>query len=164
MLLPAPSAQDESRFAAKVLADLVGNQDGSRLYWSLIEPGLADEADLSYSGMDGVGAFSGYLSCDPERADQAESVFVNTLASVAKDLTDDEVARAANKLATRMTLSGEQPRGRMERLGRSWSYRKSYTPLDQDIDTLLAVRAADVLALLETHPLTPLATARLGPM
>ncbi len=65
LLCPAPSAQDPRRYAAKVLADLLGDGDGSRLHWAIVDPGLADEADFSFMPQDGSGAYLAYTSCDP---------------------------------------------------------------------------------------------------
>ena len=33
-MTPGPSAQDERRFAARVLADVIGDSEGSRFYWA----------------------------------------------------------------------------------------------------------------------------------
>ena len=70
MMCPGPSSQDESRYAARVLTDVIGDSEGSRLYWALVDPGLADEADFSHYPGDQVGAYLAYASCDPKRAGQ----------------------------------------------------------------------------------------------
>src|SRR5690606_10938648 len=48
LMCPGPSAQDERRYAARVLGDVLGDDEGSRIYWALVDPGLADEADFSF--------------------------------------------------------------------------------------------------------------------
>ena len=55
VMSPAPSAQSEDRYAAKVLADILGDTEGSRIYWSLVDRGLADEADMAYMPFDETG-------------------------------------------------------------------------------------------------------------
>src|SRR5690242_12030782 len=67
-LCPGPSAQDDSRYAAMVLSDVLGDHEGSRLFWALVEPGLADEADFSFYPHDQTGSFLVYASCDPDRS------------------------------------------------------------------------------------------------
>lgn len=47
-LAPAPGATDGARYAASMLAMTLGDPDNGRLYWALVEPGLADEAHFSY--------------------------------------------------------------------------------------------------------------------
>ncbi|MEM9418932.1 MAG: pitrilysin family protein [Planctomycetota bacterium] len=165
MLCPAPSAQDDRRYAAKVLADVLGDHEGSRLYWSIIDPGLADEADFSFMPQDGTGAYLAYASCDPARAEQVETKLMEVLDAVvqAKDITEDEVMRTKNKLATQATLQGERPAGRMQALGVQWSYQGAYTPLDEELAKLIAVTVEDVHSLLADFPFTPKTVLRLGP-
>ena len=165
MLCPAPSAQDPRRYAAKVLADVLGDSDGSRLYWAMIDPGLADEADFSFMPQDATGAYLAYASCSPDRADRVEEVLLGTLDGVvtARDIAEDEVQRAVNKLATQATLQGERPSGRMQALGTQWTYQGAYTPLEEELSRLMAVTVADVAALLGAMPFTPRTVLRLGP-
>lgn len=165
MLCPAPSAQDDRRYAAKVLADVLGDSEGSRLYWAIIDPGLADEADFSFMPQDGSGAYLAYASCDPARAEKVEATLMKVLDEVvsAKDIADDEVMRAKNKLATQAMLQGERPAGRMQALGVQWTYQGAYTPLDEELAKLMAVTAEDVNALLSDFAFAPKTVLRLGP-
>ena len=165
MLCPAPSAQDPRRYAAKVLADVLGDSEGSRLYWSLIDPGHADEADFSFMPQDGTGAYLAYASCSNDRADRVEQTLLGTLDGVvtAKDISEGEVTRAVNKLATQATLQGERPSGRMQALGTQWTYQGAYTPLEEELARLMTVTVGDVAALLGEMPFAPRTVLRLGP-
>ncbi|MEO0588341.1 MAG: pitrilysin family protein, partial [Planctomycetota bacterium] len=109
LLTPAPSNQDPLRYAGKIFADVVGDQEGSRLYWALVEPGTAEEADLSFWPHDQTGAYMAGALCDPSQAQLVEDKLLETIthALTAEPPTDDEIERAKNKLATRMTLTGE---------------------------------------------------------
>ena len=80
-----------------------------------------------------------------------------------RTLTADEMQRAVNKLATRATLQGERPAGRMHALGTQWAYQGAYTPLNEELDKLMAVTANDVSNLLEAMPLSPRTVLRMGP-
>ena len=166
MLCEGPSAQDELRYPAKVLSDVLGDSDGSRLYWALVDKGLADEADFSMLPHDGCGQFMAYASCDPKRAEQVEQTLLETLDAIVGsgfDITDDEVTRAKNKLATRATLQGERPAGRMQALGSHWLYQGKYLPLNEELDKLMAVTMDDVRAVVERFTLRPRTVAVLGP-
>ncbi len=174
LLCPAPSAQDEQRYAAKVLADVLGDSEGSRLYWALIDPGHADEADFSFMPQDRSGAYLAYASCDPERAAQVEATLHGVLDDMVKSrdtlqdsggggVSGGEVERAVNKLATQATLAGERPAGRMQALGMQWLYHGRYLPLEEELARLQAVTVEDVRALLERYPFTPSTVLRLGP-
>lgn len=165
MLCPGPSAQDELRYPAKVLSDILGDSDGSRLYWSLVHPGLADEADFSFWPHDQSGAFMAYASCDPGRAEAVEAKLLGVLDSVAAspDLKADEAERAVNKLVTRATLQGERPAGRMQALGAKWLMHERYVSLDEELDRLLAVTVDDMHGVLGSFTFSPRTIVTLGP-
>ncbi|MCG8508239.1 MAG: insulinase family protein, partial [Rhodospirillales bacterium] len=97
---PAPGAQDTRRYVAKIIADVLGDSEGSRLYWALVDPGLADEADATYAPQDNVGYNYAYTSCDPDRAEQVEAKLIETIQLLRDDLNEDEIERAKNKIAT----------------------------------------------------------------
>ncbi len=61
-----PPLESPDRYAAHLLATILGDHTGSRLYWTLIDPGHADGAELSYQDYNQAGAFFTFLSCEPE--------------------------------------------------------------------------------------------------
>lgn len=160
---PAPGAQDDSRYAAAVLAQVLGDSDGSRLYWKLIDPGLAEEAELEHHPYDGVGAFMFTASYQPDRAQQVEEAFNGVLAGAGEGLSDEEVGRSVSKLAMDLTLQNERPAGRMMALGGQWVYLNRYVPLAEELSRLQAVNAAELRALLEQYPFDPRAVVKLSP-
>ncbi len=163
IMFPAPSAQDERRYAAAVLADLLGDSDGSRLYWALVDPGLADEADLAHVAQDQIGYFSAFASCDPKRARKVEKTLLDVLDQAVTQIDDDELQRTKNKLATEATLHGESPGGRMRALGSQWTYLEHYIPLQEEVERLMAITPADLRQLVSDIPFRPRLIARLGP-
>ncbi len=163
LLCPGPSAQDENRYAAKVLSDVLGDSEGSRIYWALVEPGLADEADFSFMPQDRLGCYLGYASCDPDRAEQVEALLIKTIDTAVNNLTDDEVERAKNKLATSATLQGESPRGRMTSIGSTWSYLGEHLPLEEELARVMAVTSDDIRRLFADGEFSPKTVLRLGP-
>jgi len=163
MLAPAPSAQDEQRYAAKVFADVLGDTEGSRLYWALVDPGLAEAADLGFLPQDGAGCFFGFAACDPEQAKKVQDAFLQTIDQFGPDVTEDEVQRAKNKLATEATLQGEAPAGRMRNLGIQWHYVGRYVSLEEELERLMAVTADDVRQLAEQYTFHLRTLERLGP-
>src|SRR6267154_6541197 len=70
-MTPGPSAQDEDRFAARVLSDVIGDSDGSRFYWALVDNAIAEDADFGFYPHDACGSFYVSLINDPERTDEA---------------------------------------------------------------------------------------------
>jgi predicted Zn-dependent peptidase len=65
-MTPGPSAQDERRFAARVLADVIGDSDGSRFYWAWSIPAIAEDADFGFYPHDACGSFYISLTGRPE--------------------------------------------------------------------------------------------------
>jgi predicted Zn-dependent peptidase len=162
-MTPGPSQQDERRFAARVLADVIGDSDGSRLYWALVDNAIAEEADFGFYPHDGCGSFYLALTTAPERTEQALSIAMAELQKVKTDLDDDEVERAKNKIASGLVLSGEVPLGRMRSIGSQWTYNREYRSLEKDMATLMAVSTASLRQLMEEFPFDPLTLVSFGP-
>lgn len=158
-----PTAQDERRYAAKVLGDVIGDSDGSRLYWALIDPGLAEEAELSFSPYDRAGSYVAFASCDADKAEAVEAKLLEVMDGFGDNIEADEVERARNKLATAATLRGESPGGRMRDLGNRWLYLNSYAPLEEEIERIMAVTVDDLRDLIQAFPFQPRTIVRLGP-
>lgn len=159
----APAMRDDRRFAAAMLAQIFGAPDNSRLHWSLIEPGLAEEAQASFDPHDGFGEFFVYASGDSARMTEIESVIEREMRAMAESLTQEDLDRVINKVAAQATIGGEKPHDRMHRLGRLWTYLGEYSPLERDIDRLSRVTLADLRDILSTYPLEPVTVGRLLP-
>jgi predicted Zn-dependent peptidase len=162
-MMPGPSAQDEDRFAARVLADVIGDSDGSRFYWALVDNAIAEDADFGFYPHDACGSFYLSLVNDPERTQEALDIALKELEKVKADLNDDEVERAKNKMASSLILSGEVPIGRMRSLGGQWIYNKEYRSLEQDKATLMAVTPASLKDLMRKYTFDPMTIVTLGP-
>ena len=46
IMIPAPEATSPERYAADILATIIGDDSNSRMYWDIIDPGYADSADF----------------------------------------------------------------------------------------------------------------------
>ncbi len=163
MMCPGPSAQDPLRYAAKVMADVIGDSDGSRLYWALIDPGLADDASFDFHPQDRVGGFFAFATCDPDRREQVESILLRTIDEYGSKIDEAELERAKNKIATLATLGEESPGGRMRGLGHQWMYLGRYSSLAQELERIMAVTVDDVRQVLEKSDLSRRTIVRLGP-
>jgi predicted Zn-dependent peptidase len=162
-LMPGPSAQDERRFAARVLADVIGDSEGSRLYWALVDNAIAEDADFGFYPHDRCGSFYLSLTTDPDKTEQALNIALKELERVRVDLDEAEVERARNKIASSLVLGGESPLGRMRAIGNQWIYTGTYRSLDEDMATLLAVTPAKLKDLLNDYPFDPMTIVTLGP-
>ena len=162
-MTPGPSAQDERRFAARVLSDVIGDSDGSRFYWALVDNAIAEEADFGFYPHDACGSYYISLTTDPDRTGQALDIAMKELDKVKRDLNDEEIERAKNKIASSLVLQGEVPLGRMRTIGGNWIYNKEYRSLEQDMATLMGVNRDKLQQLLSDFPFDPMTIVTLGP-
>jgi predicted Zn-dependent peptidase len=159
----APAIADDRRYAAGILAQILGAPDNSRLHWALIEPGIAEEAQASFDAHDGFGEFFVYASGEPDRLEEIWSIVGKQLATLADSLVQEDIDRLLNKFVTGATIGGERPHDRMHRLGRMWTSLGRYMPLEQELDRLSAVTLGDLRAVHEAFPMTPVTIGRLMP-
>ena len=161
---PGVSAQDELRYAASILANCIGDSSGSRLYWSLVDNGLAESASVSHDSADGAGVFIGYLSTGPDELDKVLEIYRNVLREVQDEgVSEDEWSRAQRKLATGLTLRGETPFGRLMSLGSSYQYLGEYKSVQDVVDTIMNTSVEDAKKILERKPFDNLFTLTLKP-
>ncbi len=162
-LCRAPSMADDRRYAAALLSQILGAADNSRFHWSLIETGLAEDAQASFDPHDGFGEFFVYASGEPDRAEEIWAEIEKQLAGLVDSLQQEDLDRLLNKLATGATLGGERPHDRMHRLGRLWTYLGKYTTLDEELERIRRVTLKDLRAVAEAFPIKPLTIGRMMP-
>ncbi|MBW3624735.1 MAG: insulinase family protein [Armatimonadetes bacterium] len=164
-IAPGYSEQDERRYAADVASYAIGARRGSRYYWALTEPGIADSAWFDHYSKDGVGMYTAYASCDPAKAQPVADLMRNVLREAQDEgLTEAEVNGARRKLAAGRTLHAESPMGRLMSVGMNWVYRREVMTLDDEIDRTLAVTAEEANAILRALPLEQSALMGMGPL
>ena len=163
-MAPAPPAQSPLRFAAELVATIVGDEATGRLYWELVETGFAESADMGYNDYDGSGAWATYICCAPQQALEN----VNRVAQIYEEINRDgpsheELEQARNKVATRIVLASERPMGRLASLGGNWLYRNEYRSVADDLKTVEELTLSDIRGLLEVYPLGQTTRVGLGP-
>jgi predicted Zn-dependent peptidase len=164
-LARGPAAADADRYAAKILATIVGDDSGSRLYWALVDPGLADQASLSHHDYLGTGLFMTYVSCEPDNAQRNLELVAEIYATAERDgLTDAELAQAKSKINSRVVLGSERPRGRLFTVGSNWIQRHEYRTVKRDLEAIDAVTRDDLMEVLSRYPLSINTTLAIGPL
>jgi len=143
------SAQDPRRFAAMVLASIIGDDVGSRYYWELVDPALTEAAAMQFGAMDGTGTFYSYFRCSPDRVETVTRVVQKIFKDLKENgIQEEELTRARNKILSALVIKNEVPMGRLVDLGFNWMYLHSYRPLAADVDAIKAVTQTDVEAVL----------------
>ncbi len=165
LISAGPPAHDEQRYSAGILATVVGDDSGSRLYWALVDPGLAETADMDFHDFDHAGAFYTYLSGDAERTQQNLQVALDVFADVQRQgVTEEEVHQAKSKWGSRIVRASERPMGRMQALGFQWTYLRQYRTVDQELQSVDAVTTKSIRKVLDEYPLDRPAIVALGPL
>ncbi len=161
----APSATDEDRYAANLLANVLGDDSGSRLYWELVDPGLAEHASLGFWEYDEAGLFTTYMSCEPQQvAENLQRILDVYRQAERNGVTEEELSQARSKVSSRIVLSGERPRSRLFAVGAEWVQRRRYQSVRDLLDAVAAVTTDDVSRVLSRHPLSRSATVAIGPL
>jgi predicted Zn-dependent peptidase len=162
---PGPAAEDQDRHAAKLLAVILGDDSGSRLYWELVDPGLAEQATLSHGEYQGAGIMATYMSCDPEQVEENLQKIRGIYRRAETDgIREEELAQANSKVRSHLVLSSERPRGRLFPVGGDWVYRRQYRPIELEMQTFAGTSLAEVNAILQKYPLTKCTTLTIGPL
>ncbi len=165
LISPGPAADSPLRHAADVLAIAVGDDSGSRLYWALVDPGLADSADTSFHDYEGTGSFYTSFSCEPGQVAENLAIVQQVLSEVQRDgITEEELQQAKSKIGSRVVRGSERPMGRMQAIGMAWTYLHQYRTVDDELKAFDAVTLATIRELLERYPLDRLTTLALGPL
>lgn len=164
LLAPSFSATHPLRAAAAVLAEALGGDNG-RLYWSLVDPGLADGFDLSHAEFQETGTFEAGWTCDPARAGETLDIVRGELQRVQREgLTPAELTRARNKLAAQAALGAETPYARLFTLGEETLYLGRPRTLEEGVAAFGRVTPEDVRAVLEGRPFDRAQILALGPL
>lgn len=150
---PGLAVESPHRFAVSILGNAIGDGSGSRLYWELVDKGLTDSAWLTHEASEGAGAFLGYVSADPSRADAVLERFREVLVEVEeRGLTEEEWRRAQRKMATSLTFRAETPLGRLMSFGTYYQTLGSYVSVNDMVAQAMAAPLSAGLELLERRP------------
>ncbi|MGQ9735693.1 MAG: M16 family metallopeptidase [Thermaceae bacterium] len=146
---PGVAFQDRRRYAAGVLAHLVGGETG-RLFWALVDRGLAETASFGHEEADGAGLFYTYIQGDPKNEDPIREKVAEEFQKLKEDgVKEEEVERAKRSLATGVVFAGETPMQRLFHLGLHYLFTGTYESLEDVKARILSVSRAEVMDLLE---------------
>ncbi|MDR3197127.1 MAG: insulinase family protein [Planctomycetaceae bacterium] len=165
LLSDAPSAGDVDRFAAGMIANMIGDDVGSRLYWELVDSGVADSAELETNEFFDNGVFVTGLSSEPEYAEEVlcrtQKIYNETTQNC---LTQEELDRSKNKILSRLVLANERPGGRLFSIGGEWTVHRQYRTIRQDLEEIRQITLDDVENVLKKYPLNDHLLVTVGPL
>lgn len=154
LAFPAPPASDDHAITAGLLATYLGASTSSRLYWSLVHAGLADEAVAEYIGFSDAGLFYVYLSVDPQNVDRALDALRHECRALAENFDAEAFKRVRTKSATSLVCQAEHGLHRFNLLVNDLSTKAPLKSIDQhlaEIQTVDKARIEDYLSHYALH-------------
>ena len=159
------SAQDPRRFAASLLAMIIGDDVGSRFFWELVDKALAEAASMQFGAMDGTGVFCSYIRCSNENVTKVFDIVRSIFSDLSKSgIAEDELKKAKNKILSALVIKNELPMGRLVDLGFNWTYLQEYRTIEDDVNAIKAVTVDDVHSLIEQFKPGDFTQLSLGPV
>src|SRR5438128_9301943 len=142
----------------------VGDDTGSRLYWAVADPGLAEWAGCGLDGNEAAGAYYTSFSGEPEQADKNLGILFGVLKDVQKKgITAEELQQAKTKVQSHLVRASERSYRRMLDVGAAWTYLGRYRSVDDELHDFDAVTAQGGREVRDRYPLTRVTRLALGP-
>jgi predicted Zn-dependent peptidase len=163
---PSVSMQDRDFYAAELMSMILGDGTGSRLFWNILQQGLAESVGASFSPFDGTGMLLVYASANPANAPVVlQQIHAELQKLEDEGVHEDELRRAKDKLISHIVLDGESSYSRMRELASSWIAEQRLRTIEEDVADVEAVTVGDIARVLERFPLRErLVTFAYGPL
>ena len=160
-----PATEDEDRYAGRLMTVIVGDDSGSRLYWDLIESGLAEYAVIGAYELLGAGLFMTFHGASPEQTPENLQRILDIQREVERGgVSEDELERAKSKICSHIVLQSERTNSRLFYVGMNWLQRREYRTTRELVAEYQKVATADIAAVLEKYPLSTNTTVTIGPL
>lgn len=122
-----PGYMDQARYVTRILATVLGDDSGSRLFWELVDKGLADAAVCYTYEFQDCGVFGLYLAGDPQQQQDNWDLIQSIVSdSNSNPITERELELAKNKICSGILLAAERPSNRLFSVGGTWLSRHQY--------------------------------------
>lgn len=160
-----PAAADTDRYAARILATVVGDESGSRYYWEFIDRGRAEAAGLGNHEFDNAGVILTWLCCAPEQAADNLQRLEGLHADITQQpVTAHELDLAKSKITSHILLAGERAENRMFSIGSQWLRGQSPKSPREIADLYQQTTLQQVHDIAQQYPLTRNMTVCVGPL
>ncbi len=161
---PAPNPDDRDFYVARILGALLGDDSGSRFYWELSDPGLAETAQFTYCDYNEVAAYTAQLVCDPDQTKDCLNIISRIYRDVEKNgFTEKELDLCRRRAIARMAVHEEKVFARMFAIAGDWMQRKKYLSLDEGIEIIRSIQLDEINRMAKQYPLEPTVRFAVGP-
>lgn len=165
LMTQGPPASSPLRFAADLIAMVVGDATGSRMYWDMVDPGHAESAGFGYREYEGTGVYMATFSCSPGKTQKNLGRVTAILESIQKAGPDKaELDKALTKTLSRMVRSSEKPMSRLLSIGTQWSYLNKCLSITDEMDKYRKVNDHQIRQVLDRYPLRQVTVQAMGPL
>jgi predicted Zn-dependent peptidase len=143
---PWPDAKDNDRYAASLLASVVGGGTSSRLWQTIREErGLAYSVGAGGSTFSDVGVFTIYAGTSPEHLDEVLDLSLAEMRRVvAESISDEELTLAKDQALSSILLGLESSSARVSALARQEIIHGRRISPQESIEKLEAVTPEDM--------------------
>jgi predicted Zn-dependent peptidase len=152
--MPTVDVKHPDYYAASLGGSVLGDNDGSRLYWNIYQRGLAESASAGIWGMEGTGIMLLEANSTPEEAPKVLRLLRSELDSLLNDgIHEDELKRAKDKWISSIVLSSESTFARMRSLASDWEIEGRLVSVEEEIERVEKITAEDVMRALHLFPM-----------
>lgn len=152
--MPAVDVQDPDYYAAALGGSILGDGDGSRLYWNIYQKGLAESAGAGIWAMEGTGILLMDANTTPQEAPKVLKLLNAELDSLLEDgVHEDELRRAKDKWISSLVLSSESTFSRMRALASDWVTEGRLVSIDEEVERVEKVTTNDIMRALRRFPM-----------
>lgn len=153
LAMPAVDIRDPDYYAAILGGSILGDNDGSRLYWNIYQRGLAELASAGIWAMEGTGILLMEANSTPENAPRVLKLLRSELESLLNDgVYEDELRRAKDKWISGIVLSGESTFSRMRALANDWVTEGRLVSIEEEIARIEKITTVDIMRALHRFP------------
>jgi predicted Zn-dependent peptidase len=166
LAMPAVEVKDPDYYAAVLGGSILGDSDGSRLYWNIYQKGLAESASAGIWAMEGTGIMMMEANSTPEQAPHVLKLLRTELDSLLEDgAYEDELRRAKDKWISNLVLNSESTFARMRSIANDWVTEGRLISVDEEVERIEKVTTEDVMRALRRFPVREKQVlAALGPL
>jgi len=152
--MPSVDVRDPDYYAAMLGGSILGDSDGSRLYWNIEQKGLAESASAGISPMEGTGMMFMEANSTPEEAPRVLKLLRAELNSLLEDgIHEDELRRAKDKWISGLVLSSESTFARMRSIASDWVTEGRLVTIDEELERIEKVTSEDIMRALRRFPM-----------
>lgn len=156
--------RDEVRpgFVAAILAILLGDPEGSRLFWALTHKGLVESINAGSAAFLDDGLFCAGYAAAPDKDEPVRAILMDEVHKLRDGIGVDEFERARTKFASRTVFAAESVMGRMSAVGSERLDGVPYMTPEDELKIILSLTKEEVRDFAATFD-EPIVTAEIGP-